>query len=261
MTNPSRERDVLHRYTVAGTAYAMLRQSATQPAPTLLLLAMAAGSTLTTEPYCMVGWQLHARGWNVVSLDLPCHGNDQRVDESLELAGWAARTRQGEDIVAPFQQRVNDVIEHLIQTGVTNPDCLAAAGTSRGGFMAFHAAAGNRQISAVAAFSPVTDLRALSEFNGQADNPLVQRLALTHCASVLADRAAWIMIGSADARVDTDRVIAFTRSLTNVAVLQKVAPKVVLHVVPVPGHASFSEWHVDAAEWLHTNVFLPRQEQ
>jgi pimeloyl-ACP methyl ester carboxylesterase len=228
--------------TPAGIAFAMLPPQAGGPASTLLLFAMAGAATLTTEPYCRVGRLLYAQGWNVVSLDLPCHGADLRPGEPPELAGWAARVGAGEDIVAPFRQRVNDVVEHLVATDIADPSRIAAAGTSRGGFMAFHAAAGNPSIRAVAAFSPVTDLLALSEFAGQEANPLVRRLALTKAADNLADRAAWITIGDADERVGTDKAVEFASAL----------PQAMLQVVATPGHSSASEWHDKAAEWMAT---------
>jgi len=226
--------------TPSGVAFWMLSRQTGGPAPTLLLFAMAGADTLTTEPYCRVGRLLHAQGWNVVSLDLPCHGADRRAGEPPELAGWAARLKAGEDIVAAFQTRVNDVVEHLVATGIANPARLAAAGTSRGGFMAFHAAAANLRIRAVAAFAPVTDLPALSEFAGQERNPLVGRLTLANTVEALADRAVWITIGDADTRVGTDKVVAFARAV----------PRVTLRVVAAPGHASLPEWHDEAAEWI-----------
>jgi pimeloyl-ACP methyl ester carboxylesterase len=236
--------------TADGTVFTMLPPHAGAPSPTLLLLASTGVDTLTTEPFCHVGGLLHAQGWNVVSLDLPCHGADRRAGEPAELDGWAARAGRGEDLVAPFQQRVNHVLEHLITTGTADLPHIAAAGTSRGGFLAFQAAAGNPVIRSVAAFAPVTDLLALREFAGQSQNPLVRRLALVNVAEVLADRAAWICIGNADERVGTDKAVAFARALERTAAERGLPSRVTLKVFPVPGHASCVEWHVLAAEWL-----------
>ena len=99
---------------------------------------------------------------------------------------------------------------------------------------------------AVAAFAPVTDLAALSEFAALTDNPLVRRLALTHGTEALAGRAAWIIIGDADARVGTDKVVAFAHALAAAS----PAGNVTLRVAPVPGHHSLPQWHVEAAEWF-----------
>jgi dienelactone hydrolase len=218
---------------------------------------MAGVDTLTTEPYCRVGRMLYAQGWNAVSLDLPCHGADRRVGEPPELAGWAARTAAGEDIVSVFQNRANGVVEHLVATGIADPARIAAAGTSRGGFMAFQAAADNPRIRAVAAFAPVTDLRALSEFAGQEDSPLVRRSALVNAAASLAERAAWITIGHADTRVGTDRAAAFAEALNAAAAARGLTPCVILHVLPIPGHSSYPEWHDEAAAWLRSAGSIP----
>jgi dienelactone hydrolase len=224
------------------------------PAPTLLLFATAGADTLAAEPYGRVGRLLHARGWNVASLDLPCHGADARAGEPAELAGWAARAAAGEDFVASFRARVSDAIQRLAAAGIADPARIAAAGTSRGGFMAFHAAAGDPRIRAVAAFAPVTDLLALSEFAGQAGNPLARRLALSNAAEALAGRAAWITIGNADARVGTDRAIAFARALAAACQARALAPDVTLRVLPVPGHTSLAQWHDEAEDWLARTV-------
>jgi dienelactone hydrolase len=240
--------------TNGSTRFCMLPRNGLEPAPTLLLFAMAGDDTLLTEPYCRVGRLLHAGGWNVFSLDLPCHGADKHGGEPAELEGWAARIGQGEDIVASFRFRVNDVVKHLVAAGVADPNRIVAAGTSRGGFMAFHAAAGNTDIRAVAAFSPVTDLTALGEFAGQEQDPLVQRLSLIHAVEALAGRAAWITIGSADTRVDTASAVAFARSLAAARDKQKLSCDITLRVLPTPGHSSLPEWHDAAAAWLQQAI-------
>lgn len=225
------------------------------PAPTLFLLAMAGEATLCTEPYCRVGLLLRARGWNVISLDLPCHGADRRPGEPAELAGWAARIRSGEDPVSGFCARAGAVAEHLVRTGVADPARLAVAGTSRGGFLAFHLAAANPLFGAVAAFAPVTDLAALREFAGLEQNPLVQSLALSNTVEKLSGRAAWITIGNRDERVGTDRCAAFAGALKQEASNRGQASRICFCLSSIPGHASHPDWHVEAAAWLLS--FMP----
>ena len=253
VTRQSAADEVVSDTTAIGTEFHMLAP-ARDAAPTLLLFAMAGKDTLVTEPHCCVGRILHGQGWNVVSLDLPCHGLDRRSGETPEIVGWAARMAAGEDIVASFRQRVNDILEHLVQAGVADPDRIAAAGTSRGGFMAFHAAAGNPCIRAVAAFSPVANLLALTEFKGLQDNVVVRRSALLNLVAPLADRAAWVTMGNADTRVDTDKTLAFVRALT------VAAPKhdITLHLLPVPRHTSRPEWHESAAVWFQQTFVTTR---
>ena len=254
MMDPTLNQDVLSACTASGTSFEMLTTPGKQPAPTLLLFWSTAPDTLTTEPYCLVGRLLHAHGWNVVSLNMPCHGADRRVGEPEELSGWAARIGQDENIVASFRKQVNDVVAHLVAAGIADPDHIAAAGTSRGGFMAFHAAVGNPPIRAVAGFAPVTDLIALSEFAGQENNPLIRRLALAQSVEKLADRAAWIFIGNADERVDTGKAEAFAHALAAAGNADTLEGRITFRLLPVPGHVSFPEWHNEAAAWLQQHI-------
>jgi dienelactone hydrolase len=247
---------IIHLRTAAGNACVMLAPPVAGPAPTLLLLALSGEETLTLDGHRNTGLLLRWQGWNVVSLDLPCHGADSRAGEAFGLDGWAERLAAGEEIVAPFRARVNDVLAHLVAEGLADPERLAAAGISRGGFMAFQAAAGNPLLRAVAGFAPVTDLRALGEFAVLQDNELVCRQGLINEVEALADRAAWVTIGNADGRVGTDCALAFTRALTRAAVERDLPPRVTLHVLPTPGHHSFPSWHVDAAAWLQRQIEL-----
>ncbi len=236
--------------TAAGNRFAMLPPHQGRAAPTLLLLASGGEETLTTEPYCLIGRHLYKQGWNVVSLDLPCHGNDRREGEPAELDGWASRLAHGEDIVDALRTRVNDVLDHLIGRGIADAGLMSVAGTSRGGFMAFHAAAGNPYFRSIVAFAPVTDLLALTEFSRHATNSLTKRLALTNVADRIVDRASWIIIGDEDARVGTDRAIAFADAVTEHCKSRSLMPNVTLRVERTPGHCSLPEWHDLAAAWL-----------
>jgi dienelactone hydrolase len=241
------EMNIIKMKTESGIFFEILPIQSNEPAPTLLLFAMSGLDTLTVEPYCLVGKILHSQGWNVVSFDLPCHGADIRINEPAELQGWAYRTAQNEDIVSAFILKVNDIVSYLVKNSIADLENIFTAGISRGGFMAFHAASGNLQIRAVAAFSPVTDLLALTEFAGQENNPLVKKMSLMNIVDKMVNRNAWVTIGNADFRVDTEKVIDFTATLSN-------NNNVDLHVLPCSGHCSFPEWHHDAAIWLNNRT-------
>jgi alpha-beta hydrolase superfamily lysophospholipase len=235
---------------VGGLSLALMPPQAAGAAPTLLLLASTATDTLSVEPYCHVGCRLHAQGWNVASLDLPCHGADRRAGEPAELEGWAARASRGEDFVSAFCARARAAVEHMVDAGIADPCRLAVAGTSRGGFLALHAAAAEPRLRAVAAFAPVTELAALREFAGQGEAPLVRRLALLGAVEALAGRATWIIIGNADERVGTANAVALAGALDAARRARPDPREGVLRLMPTPGHSSCSAWHDEAAAWL-----------
>src|SRR5690348_993593 len=96
---PIAESDLVRGETDAGTRYAALPIHPGGPAPTVLLFAMSAVQSLTIESFNRTGALLHAKGWNVISLDMPCHGEDQRPGEPAEMLGWVTRIGAGENIV------------------------------------------------------------------------------------------------------------------------------------------------------------------
>lgn len=248
------ESELVRGQTDAGTRYAALPIHAGGPTPTVLLFAMSAVQSLTIESFNRTGVQLHARGWNVISIDMPCHGDDQRPGEPAEMLGWVARIAAGENIVAAFKQNVNDVVAHLIRGGVIDAKRLAASGTSRGGFMSFHAAAGSPSIRAVAALAPVADFREVSEYAGILDSRVLQSITLHSEAESLVDRWAWITIGNNDDRVGAANVVQFVNALTAANLKCRSKAGVTLRLLPTPGHTSYPEWHDDAADWISRAV-------
>jgi predicted amidohydrolase/dienelactone hydrolase len=236
--------------TPAGVRFGLLGEKGTAPAPVLFLCATSVEETLGQEAYAKVGRLLAAEGFLGVALDLPCHGEDLRKDEPKGLAGWRARLEKGDDIVASFARRASAVLDHLVKEGYADATRVAACGTSRGGFLALHFAAAEPRVKCVAAFAPVTDLLALAEFQGMEKHAATKALALAGRADRLAGRAVWVCIGNRDERVDTDRVIAFTRKLVEAAVARKGSADVELHVMPTVGHRIHATAHNEAAAWI-----------
>jgi len=110
-------------------------------------------------------------------------------------------------------------------------------------------------VKCVAAFAPVTDLGALTEFRGAEQNPLVARLALDHRAADLAGRAIWLIIGDRDQRVGTDNAIRFARGVNAASLKNRGDAHVDLHVVPEPkGHTTPADAPTQAAEWIERQM-------
>ena len=134
-----------------------------RPNPTLIVLATTIQNTLNSAYYRHCGNQLAKRGYICVSINLPCHG-DQRVEGEPEgLSGWSYRAARNSDFVSEFNIRLSKVLDHLVKQGVSDPEKIAACGTSRGGFLALHGAIHDPRVKCVVGFAPVTDLSVLHE--------------------------------------------------------------------------------------------------
>jgi dipeptidyl aminopeptidase/acylaminoacyl peptidase len=149
-------------------------------------------------------------------------------------------------------------LDYLVAEKYADPARAAAAGISRGGFLALHWAAAEPRVRWVAAFSPVTELMALREFDGAKDRSQIEAFDLKRVAAKLADRPIWVLIGNHDERVGTDRAIAFTRNLVRAAVEQKRPALVELHVTTTPDHSTPAAAHDEAAGWMAAQMKVVR---
>lgn len=233
--------------TPSGIRFGMLGTKGPAPAPTLFNFATTIEPTLGSPDYCKVASVLAAHGYVCVALDLPCHPGGG-------LAGWAEAIKKGEPIIPDFVSKVSQALDYLTQEGYTDPRRVAAAGTSRGGFIAMQVAAADPRIKCAVGFAPVTDLTDLTEFADQKQNPAATSLALMNAVDRLAGRSVWIAIGNNDARVNTDSAIAFARRLVAASAAKTDAPAkpidVELRVMPWPGHGAGPGAHEEAAAWL-----------
>ena len=237
--------------TTDGVEFGLWGEPTDKPAPTLFVLATDIEATLSAPYYRQCGNRLAEEGYLLASVDLPCHGKQGRDGEPAGLDGWASRAANGEDFVAENNRRLSSVLGHLIREQLTDPDRVAACGTSRGGYMAIQFAAYDPRVSAVAGFAPVTDPVVLAEFAKLRESPIAATLMLESQAERLAGRNVWICIGDHDERVSTDQAIAFARRLSAAAREKGVPSGVTLHVLPEPGgHRTPPAAPELAAEWI-----------
>lgn len=248
---PTLNGEVVIAKTSDGIEYGLWGTKVTYPAPTLLIFASDIHGTLGDPYYRQCGDALAEQGYLCVSLDLPGHGTDQRDGEPGALETWRTRSDAGEDFITPFTARVRAVLDHLIETGASDPARIAACGTSRGGFMALQVAASDPRIRATAAFAPVTNLMALREFGGAQNTDHVASLSLLANAEKFAGRAVWVIIGDRDDRVSTDDAIAFARRATAESLEKTETADVTLLVIPEPkGHTTPQGAPELAAAWI-----------
>jgi dienelactone hydrolase len=233
-----------------GTRYATIGGGQNGPAPTLFVFQGDIETAMREPLYTSVARLLAPSGWLGVILDAPAHGEDHQPDEPKELSAWSWRVDHGRDLAGGFVKKSRAVLDHLIAEKRTDPSRIAAAGTSRGGFLAFHFAAAEPRIRAVGGISPVTELRALREFNDSTQPRAADALALKTLVPRLVGRPVWISIGNHDTRVDTDAAIALSRALVVAAPADAAKIPVELIVNAVPGHRSTEQDHKLLAAWL-----------
>lgn len=254
------EKDVKILQTESGIRFGLLGEKGPTPAPTLFVFAGGIEETLGNDAYAEVGHILGKNGYIIVTLDLPCHGQDVRSGEiPNSLNCWRSRLEKGDDFVVDFVAKASAVLDYLISKGYTNPHQVAASGNSRGAFMAVHFAAAEPRVKCVAAFIPLTNLLIPFEFAGMEsmESPAgkaafqkARALALTNVAAKLAGRPIWVCIGNDDNRVGTDNAIAFTRRIVEASHLQGERAPIELHVTATEGHGVYATGHEDAAAWI-----------
>ncbi len=251
----SKTDDVILKTTPGGVEYGVWGNPEAAAAPTLFILAGTIEGTLSKPYFRQCGNELAEKGYLCVSIDIPCHGRQVEEGGPSGLGGWSLRVGNGEDIVAECNERLSAVLDHLIETKLSDPQKIAICGTSRGGFLAIHFAAHDDRVKCSAGFAPVTDLAALSEFRGKQEYPLVKKLNLAAHADQLAGRPVWIVIGDRDDRVGTQSAMNLATALSAAARKKDVPSHVELHVLSEPrGHTTPRGSTQLAADWIHRNI-------
>ena len=242
---------VIHKKTPDDIEYGVWGNVGVEAAPTLFMLAGTIDGTLGSAYFRQCGNELGELGYLVVSIDIPCHGTQTGEGQSVGLSGWSHRVGNGEDIVEESNARLSAVLDDLIKTGLADPDRIAVAGTSRGGFLAIHFAAHDTRVKCAAGFAAVTDLAALSEFRERQENELVKKLSLINQAEKLVGRPVWIITGDRDERVGTHHAIELAARLSAVAKERDIPSNVELHVMSEPrGHTTPRGASKLAADWI-----------
>lgn len=145
-----------------------------------------------------------SEGFEVVSFDLPCHGSDRRAGEPSELNGWRYRLERGEKL---FERLFKQCSQRLDQLGGK----AIVGGVSRGAFAALHLSLIDPRFYAVAAMSPVTDLRYLKEFEGYESDTMPLN------PNELAKRSLFVSIEAHDDRVSTASCLDLVRSIQKIS--------------------------------------------
>lgn len=240
--------------TADGTRFGLFGEKPAAPAATLFIFATGIDE-MGSDParyYTQTGRDLAKDGWLYVVVDPPCHGYDHKEGEPAALMGWAHRVKAGQDLMGPFVKHCSAVLDQLIAEGYTDPNRVAASGTSRGGFCALHFAAGEPRVRAATGVSPVTNPLALSEFKGVTEEQ-AKSINIDSLTDRLAGRIVWLSIGNDDARVSTDDCVRLARNI--VAATRRLKPEmkvapVELLVGPSEGHRAVDDAYLLEAQFL-----------
>lgn len=237
--------------TPSGTRFGLFGTKPKRPSPTFFVFATSVEDMAKSLIYTTTGRQLAKHGWLYVTLDPPCHGRDRKPNEPSALSGWAHRVKTGQDPVKPFTERCRDVLDWLVSNRYTDPKQVAAGGTSRGGFCALHLAAAEPRVRTVVCVSPVTDLRALREFQGVTAEQ-ARPYDASSLATKLAGRYISISIGNSDQRVSTDSCMATVRDFVQAAVKASPTAPVPIELIirPSLGHSAIDNAYGLAAEFV-----------
>ena len=204
-----------YRTTPGGVPFGLWGTVPDEPGPTLINLSLTIADAFS--PSFLEAAAILAEppaNYLCVSIDPPCHGSWLYDGIRPGLRGWAELAVAERDFVADFNGRMFEVIEHLIDEQLTDPNRIAVAGTSRGGFLALRYAAFDPRVRCGVGYAPVTDLRQLVEFDVAASVPFVDELSLASHLDPLVGRPVFIVIGDRDARVGTDSAVAVARELS-----------------------------------------------
>ena len=260
-TNAQQVREMSIRRTQENVPFGLIGKVGKAPAPTLIVFTHGLDVMRREPVYTEVAEMMSRRGWISVVIEPPCHGEDTRAGEPPQLAGWRYRLERDVSFMPTFIAKARSILDFLIKERVADPERLAIYGVSRGGFLAFHFAAAEPRLKAVAAISPVAKLLVLREFADTSRKDKFESLDIARLAPKLAGRAVWLSIGNNDARVNTDDSIAFTRAVVRASARPDKPDEIIpveLLVGPTAGHSKIDRAHELLAEWLVSRFPPPK---
>lgn len=230
------------------------------PLPSLFYFALSGPGSLCLDPFNQPVQFLQGKRIRVFSLTLPGHEEGLPPTEAMGL--WAKDLANGIDCVGNFVSQAKSALKFAIHEGLIDPDRVAAAGLSRGGFLAAHFAASSEKIRYLLGFAPLTRLSKIKEFDELQDHPHVRALDLENLAFDLSNRHIRLYIGNRDTRVGTTDCFEFAMSLVARAHEKKIrSPQIELIISPSigqMGHGTSPEIFAQGAEWIREKLLNDR---
>lgn len=220
--------------------------------PAVFYFALSGQASLCTDPYNQPAAFLSEYPVRIYSITLPGHEHESQFIHAIKH--WAQEISKGNNIIQQFTEQTVQAIDYLIGNGWVDPEKIAVAGLSRGGFIAVHIAAQDPRVKMIVGFAPLTKLTFANEFSSLQDNPLAQSLNLHNLVKRLVGRQLRFYIGNRDVRVGTENCFRFVSELAEASfALQVRSPPVELIITPSQGqhgHGTLPNIFQDGTSWL-----------
>lgn len=230
------------------------------PLPAVFYFSLSAEDSLGLDPFNQPVSFLSAYPLRVFSMNIPGHGPNLPPTKALEV--WAGEISSGRDVIGEFTDQISDAVDELHRQRIIFPNQVGAAGLSRGGFIALHAAAKIPDFQFILGFAPLTQLSYAKEFHAIPEHPLVKGLNLELIIPQLIGKKIRFYIGNRDHLVGTALCFNFAQALTEVSFEHKIrSPQVEMIISPSIGHKGHgtstqifhqgAKWMLDQLEVAH----------
>ena len=223
--------------------------------PTQAIHAVENPIDVLEKPNVMTHWLdlLSAAGAKILLM----HG--RFFDSMTELSDGLKAGVDGFDL---WQQRVDSVIDYVIDRGLGKPGKIVFMGSSRHGFGVLYGTARNPRVDAAVVIGPVIWWPWLKEFRGMDDHPLINKHDLYGVINRLPPRPLQVQLGYADERIGQHHNDRLSKMLTRAYETMGVGERFLITPMEIPGHSGGPPMHVNETviTFLTQQGFLPQQD-
>lgn len=220
--------------------------------PALIYFSLSAEASISLDPYNQPVAFLSPFPMRVFSFDLPFHHTESDFLTAMEK--WSKSISEGIPLISNFVEKVQKSIDYLVDLGYIDPQKIAVAGLSRGGFVAAHLAAIDPRIQTVLGFAPLTEISYPHEFAHLNPKQFPEPLNLSDLIPKLIHKNVRFYIGNRDIRVGTSQCFNFIKELVEANYHAQVrSPPVELFITPskgMYGHGTLPPIFKDGALWV-----------
>lgn len=222
------------------------------PLPSVFYFSLSGHESLDLDPFNQPAVILSGQGIRVFSLTLPGHDGDFPHQHAIKE--WGNILASGKSIVDDFVGICIRALEFLVAQGYADPHSIAAAGLSRGAYIATQFAAKDERVGTILGFAPLTRLETIKDFKVEADPELLSKHALENLIPELLKKKLRFYIGNYDTLVGTPHCFSFIHALSEAAYQHnRRFPPVELIIYPSIGHKGHGtppEIFTAGSEWL-----------